>query len=361
MKSKLILSFAAFTLGAFVLVGCNAPGPEEETPPSTTVQAAVYEARLQELPLYTTAMGTVEPYKKARLSTRIMGQVLKVNVEEGDRVRSGQVLVQLDKQDITSRIEQARAMLASAQSQLENARTYFKRIERLYSKQSATKQALDDARTRFEAARAAVEAARNKVEESRANLKYSNIVAPFSGYITAKKVQSGDLASPGELLLTVEMHDSMKAVTTISEQEVGLISIGDTAWVESDVPGLGRRAARVLTVAAAGDPKTRRFRVELALKNEDGKLKSGMFARVYFRTGTIESLAVPQDAVLRRGQLTGLFILDEENRSRLRWIRLGRKSEQIVEVLSGLNPGDRVVASGVGLMREGQIVREVPL
>jgi len=174
-------------------------------------------------------------------------------------------------------------------------------------------------------------------------------------------VQSGDLASPGELLLTVEMHDSMKAVTTISEQEVGLISIGDTAWVESDVPGLGRRAARVLTVAAAGDPKTRRFRVELALKNEDGKLKNGMFARVYFRTGTIESLAVPQDAVLRRGQLTGLFILDEENRSRLRWIRLGRKSEQMVEVLSGLNPGDRVVASGVGLMREGQIVREVPL
>ena len=359
MKEKNFLGVSTLLSALLLATGCGNQGHDQQSQAVPALQAPVFTASLRQLPIFTTAMGTLEPYEKAQLATRIMGQVRRVSVEEGDRVSAGEVMIQLDSRDISSRVEQSEAGLTAAKSQFNNARAYYERIKKLYGEQSATKQALDNALTAYEAAGAAVKAAEGRVTEAGASLHYTNITAPVSGFVTSRSVQKGDMASPGIPLATVEMQDSMKILTTVSEKDVGMISVGDTVWVETDVPGLERRKARVEAVVQGADPKTRRFRVRLVAANERGKLRSGMFARVYFKTGSVETLAVPDSAIVRRGQLTGLFVLDQESRCRLRWVRLGRTSDSSVEVLSGLTPGDRVVAGGLRLLREGRTVEEV--
>ena len=361
MNAKSVSAIFILSLAVLAFTACGEKSSGSREDSSGTVSARVITVALEELPVYSTAMGTVEAFDKAVLSTRMMGQVRRVNVEEGDRVKAGQILLQLDSRDISSRIEQSKAMLAAAKSQAGNARAYFERIEKLYNEQSATKQALDNARTGFEAAEAQAKAAGEMVAEAESNLAYTNITAPFAGYVTSRTVQAGDLGSPGMPLVTVEMQDSLKVIATVSEQEVSLISPGQMVRVETDLPGLAPLEARVAAVVQAGDPGTRRFKVKLVLPNPGGVIRSGIFTRVLFKTGREQAIAVPEAAVVRRGQLTGVFVLDEQNRTSLRWVRLGRKIEDRIEVLSGLSAGDKVVSGELRLLREGQRVEGVAL
>ena len=288
-----------------------------------------------------------------------MGNVKEVMVEEGDRVRRGQALLRLDMRDLSSRIEQSEAMLVAAKSQQENAEAYYNRIKNLYEDKSATKQALDNATAQYESAGAQARAAESRIEEARSNLEYSIISAPFSGYVTSRSVDRGDMASPGIPLIVVEQQDSMKIVATLNEQDLAKVAVGDEALIETNQPGVSPRKAVVEAVVPSADPRTRSFRVKLVLENRDGALKSGMFARVLFKTGESPMVSVPREAVVRRGQLTGLYILDENGYTRLRWIRLGRESAEMLEVLSGLEADEKVVVAGDRLIFEGMKVQEV--
>jgi RND family efflux transporter MFP subunit len=218
---KIFTLFTALFLSAVLFAGCGGKKLAVERIEGGTVKAPVATVTAYRFPLYTTAMGTVEPYDRARLSTRVMGHVRSVLVDDGDRVKAGQVLLRLDSKDMTSRIEQAKAGLSAAESQLANAEAYYNRIKKLYDEQSATKQNLDNARTQYEAAKAGADAARNQVAEATSQLDYFNIKAPFSGVVASRSVDEGDMAAPGETLVTVDMQDSMKVVTTISEKDVG--------------------------------------------------------------------------------------------------------------------------------------------
>ena len=359
MKLRIFSSISLSVFTAVLFTGCGGDDAGDQARRPDTVQVPVVEVRLADFPLFTTAMATLEPYDRANIATRMMGQVTKVHVEEGDRVKKGQPLLQLDSRDVNSRIEQARAGLAAAKSQLENAEAYYNRIKRLYDQQSATKQNLDNALNQYEAAKAGAQAAESRVTEAASQLDYAVIRAPFDGFVTGRSMQAGDMGSPGVPLVTVEMQDSLKVITTVSEMDVANISPAGSAWVESDVPGFGRRLARIESVVPAGDPSTRRFKVRLVLPNQDGAVKSGIFARVLFQTGSTQAVSVPEEAVVRRGQLTGLFVVGPDSLTRLRWVRLGRTSGGMVEILSGVAPGDRVVAGSLRLLREGQKVQEV--
>jgi RND family efflux transporter MFP subunit len=355
MKFFTVLTFSVFT-AMLLSSGCGSKDLAVEQTVGGTVQAPVVTATAGEFPLYTTAMGTVEPFDRARISTRVMGHVRSVPVQEGDRVRAGQVLLRLDSRDASNRIEQAKAGLAAAESQFKNAEAYYNRIKKLHEEQSATEQHLDNALTQYEATKAGASVSRNQLAEARNQLDYFNIKAPFGGFVTSRTVDVGDMGAPGAPLVTVEMQDSLKIVTTLSERDVGKVTAGQSVLVEI---GKTRSQARVESVVPAGDPSTRRFKVRLVMQNEDGTLVSGLFARVLFQTGADETISVPESAIVRRGQLTGLFVLDSEQKTRLRWVRLGRSSGERIEVLSGLAAGERVVAGKLRQMREGMSVQEV--
>ena len=354
---SVILSLAV--TAAFFIAGCGKENHNVEALARGDIQARVYQVEYRHLPVYTRAVGTLNAMNSASLATRIMGQVRNVPVEIGDRVTRGQTIVELDMRDTESMVQQSRANLESAKSNLQNSRSYFRRIEKLHQERSATDQQLDDARMRLEAAEAQVQAAEGGLSGARANLDYSKLTAPFNGYVTRINVDKGDMASPGMPLVVIEQQDSMEVIATVPEREIAKIQVGQVAYIETERDEDNRIEGRVDAVVPSADPRTRTFDVKLMVNNAEKNLRSGQYVKILMETGSARTIAVPTDAVVRRGQLTGLYTVDESGLSRLRWVQLGRSSEDMVEVLSGLNEGDKVIIPESHLLREGLKVTEV--
>jgi RND family efflux transporter MFP subunit len=340
-----IVQASNFLVAAALLLPAPGCGSRHTDIPAENRASVVTETRvaaLAEVPRAVQAPGSIRPWARVSPGTKILGRVEEVTVREGDRVRRGQVLVRLERRDLEAAVEQARAAVAMAEAELDRARAQHDRMRSLQSRGSVTDKNLEDAIAGFRVAEAALQQARANLSAAEVTLGYAEIRSPVSGFVTAKRVESGDMASPGAALLVVEDLARVKVALSVPE---------------SDVVGLAPGApARVTN--PSGDPASRTFDVELVLDNADGRLKSGMFARATFARGTREALLVPAGAVVRRGALEGLFVLDAERRARLRWIRTGRALDDRIEVLSGLEPGERFVVDPPLALGDGTTVAE---
>jgi len=287
----------------------------------------------------------------------MMGWVRRVHVREGDVVRAGAPLVTIDDADLRAKQEQVEAGIAEARAVLENAERMAARFERLYGEKAVSKQQLDDVLTGRDRARAGVAAAEAARAEVATHLRYLDIVAPIAGLVVRKTVEPGDMASPGQPLVVVEQVDPMKIVARVSEKDIGAVAPGDTVTVQ--VTALGEDAAwRVALdkVVPAADRFSRTFEIEARLPNAGGRLKSGMFARVLVPVAERPAVLVPREAVVERGQLRGLFVVDAQGVARLRWVRLGNDAGDRVEVLAGLADGEQIALSPERPLVEGDKV-----
>ena len=349
-----------FLVAAALLLPAPGCGSRHTDVPAEKRASVVTETRvaaLAEVPRAVQATGSIRPWARVSPGTKILGRVEEVTVREADRVRRGQVLVRLERRDLEAAVEQARAAVAMAEAELDRARAQHDRMRSLQSRGSVTDKNLEDAVAGFRVAEAALQQARANLSAAEVTLGYAEIRSPVSGFVTAKRVESGDMASPGAALLVVEELARVKVVLTVSESDVVGLATGAAARVTVDVLESSWDAA-VDRINPSGDPASRTFDVELVLDNADGRLKSGMFARATFARGTREALLVPASAVVRRGALEGLFVLDAEQRARLRWIRTGRALDDRIEVLSGLEPGERFVVDPPLALGDGTTVAE---
>ncbi len=348
-------ALVASALVATVWMGCGGesapPSQREDSAPQIVSVEAVAVA---EVPVTVEAVGTTEPYARATPGTRLLGRVAQVSIEEGDRVAKGKVLVRIEHRDLTAKRQQAAGALKEAFAVLENAESSVKRIRNLYSESAVSKQKRDEAEMAYARAQAGVAGAEGALEEVDANLGYSAVASPLDGVVIRKFVQEGDMAAPGAPLFTVEQQDSMKVVVEVSEQDLAYIRTDRPVPVSVEALGLERQG-RVEGVVPSANPRSRTFQVKVVVENGDRVVRSGMFARVQFQKDTREGLLIPEDAVVRQGQLQGVFIVSG-NRARLRWVRLGKRFGTRVEVLSGLEAGDRVVTSGGDGLSEGRRV-----
>ncbi len=247
--------------------------------------------------------------------TKILGRVAAVPVRQGDRVERGQLLAKIESRDLEAAVAQGEAALQMAQAQLDNARAQDARMRDLHSRGSVTDKALEDATTGFRVAEAAVAQAEANLAAARVHLSYAEVRSPLAGWVVAKRVEAGDMTSPGAAMFTVEDLSRVKIEVSVPEAEVVDLAEGGDAEVEVS----GRRiAATIDRIVPAGDPATRTFTVQLLLDNPEGGvppegdkwiMKSGMFARVSFEHGERTALRVPASAVVRRGQLEGLFVV----------------------------------------------------
>lgn len=209
-------------------------------------------------------------------------------------------------------------------------------MERLFAVESVAKQELDNASRAFKVAEAGKQAALAK-------LSYTVIKAPFDGVITEKQVEVGELASPGQALLKMEDPQHLRLESTVAEGDLKAIARGDTISVIIDALGPEPLKGTIAQILPAGDPSTHSFLVKTDLPPTPG-LKTGMFGRMQFDKGVSASMVVPRSAVLERGQLTGVFVVGPDTIAHLRWIKVGRTLNDRMEVLSGLNVGERVLA-----------------
>lgn len=322
-----------------VACGADEPGrvpPPAEVPEVTVVHPTVTGGT-------TSFPATVQAVDRAELATRTSGTVMRVPVDVGSRVARGDVVLELDDADVNARIRRAEA-------ELERARGVLARIEPLNEDGAATDQELDDARAAFGMAEAGL-------AEARAQRAYSVLRAPFAGVVTTRAVDPGDLAQPGQPVLELAGSGGLEVGADLPASREGRVAIGDTLVLVS--PETGRRIPVVVArVSPALEAATRRFRVEAPLPADarEAGLVPGDYVRLEVDEPDRSTLWVPERAIVRRGQLTGVFTVERDT-ARLRWIRPGSRSVDAVEVLAGLAPDEPVVVDPPAGLEDGAAVR----
>ncbi len=346
----------AIMLAGVLLSGGCSRSSETNEPLSKDVRCEVGQVGRTSVPRYVTATGSLEAAQSVMVSTRMMGWVKRIHVTEGQRVRKGDPLLSIDDTDLMAKKAQAEAGIAEAQAVLANAEKMAARFENLYADKSVSKQQLDDVLTGRDRAAAGVKMAEAGLRELKVHLSYLDLVAPIGGVVGRKMVEEGDMANPGMPLLILEETAAMKVVAHIGEKDVSAVGAGDPVTIE--VTSLaGATFESVLDkVIPTANPGSRTYDIEAVVPNGDGRLRSGMFARVMIPVDSREAVLVPEDAIVRRGQLTGVWTVADDGTAHLRWIRPGRVHEGRVEVLSGLDGGETVVLSHDQPLVEGDRV-----
>lgn len=294
--------------------------------------------------------GRLEATELAQISTRVMGNIDKLHVKVGDQVRSGQVLVTINNQDMSAKRAQTEALIAEAEANLHNAQKDYNRFTVLFNQQSASEKELDNVTLQFNAAKARVDAARQMRNEVNAMMNYTTLVAPFTGTIIQKSAEPGTLAQPGMPILTIEKKDSYQVTAAIPETEISKVKLKDKArlYIKSaDRTILGS----VTEINPSSQLSGGQYIVKISLPEKvyEG-LYSGMYVNVFIEgadhpKNIVEKtkVLVPQSAIVYKDQLEGLYTVSNTGTALLRWVRLGKVYGQDVEVLSGLNPSEQFI------------------
>lgn len=327
----------ALIAGSSVAIACGGePAPDRLGGAAEVPEGRVVEVRDTTLAAVLEAAGTAEPIQRAVLSTRLMGTVTAVLVREGDRVRARQVLARVDARDIAAKRDRAAAGLAEAEAVRREAETQAGRFRALYADSAATRAQLDAAETGLARAEAAVVSARAAARELEALGAYAELRAPYAGTVSRRSVDPGAFVSPGAPIVTVEDASRLRIGVVVAPGVAAGLEPG--AGVEGTVEGR-TVVGRVEGTAPAPGAL---YRVNAVIENPRGDLPSGAAATLRLPQGTRAAILVPQQALVREGDLTGVRISTEAG-AVLRWVRLGSPVGDQVEVLSGLRSGDRVL------------------
>ena len=338
--------FSRLTLVAVViLAGCGKPeedvaGPAASSPAVPVVVASV---SVQTLWDEEEVVGNVEAAQREVLSAKVTGVIDAVKVAPGARVQRGTALATIDAREIKARLDSALAAQDQAQKD-------FARIERLLQSGSSTRQEFDAATTRLRTADASL-------VEARTMLQYTGITAPFDGVVTRKLVEVGDLATPGKPLLEMENSSLLRFECEIPEALLDRVNMGSDLPVRVDAAGaeLNGKISEIAPSASAG---SRTFLVKLDLPAAE-KLRAGQFGRVRVPVRERPALLVAESAVVRRGQIESVFVV-EEGKARLRLVKSGRQMNGKIEILSGLSGGESVVVRDAHLLTDGVSVEATP-
>jgi RND family efflux transporter MFP subunit len=357
-------------IAALVLYGCGEkvpPGTAAVKRPVVTGVALETVAPVSVKAYYETS-GTVRAKNTSLIASRVMGAVTAVNVREGDRVTAGQVLVLLDDRDAVQRQAAAQAALQEARQAQEAAgadrdlaRVTFARYKNLYLEKVITRQEMDEMENRLRKAelgyaRAGEGTARAlaALEEARINLGFTRVRAGEAGVVTEKKIDAGSLAAPGAPLLTIEDASAYRLEAHVDERLRGLVKAGGPVQVIFD-PARPPAQGVIGEVVPAVDPATRSFLIKINLK--DPSVRSGLFGRVLIPEGAREALLVPRQALVEKGQLLGVYVVDPGNVMTYRLVKTGRPYGEKMEVLAGLRAGEKIVVQGLDRAVDGGLLK----
>ncbi|HKW89174.1 MAG TPA: efflux RND transporter periplasmic adaptor subunit [Candidatus Acidoferrales bacterium] len=356
-----------------VLGGCSNEHRAEASAPETLRDAEMVVVQRTTVPDWLEVVGTVHAAQSSHESSQMVGQILEIRVHEGDRVQAGQVLATIDDAQPRAAVDQANAsvtaaenQLSAADSELALAQATLTRFEQLYEKKPISAQEFEEIKTRCESAaarrnsaRAGLAQANAILAQARTSLEYTRIRAPFSGIVTEKLVDAGTLSSPGMSIFTIEDTRHFRLEVTVDESEIGSIRIGQPVPVMLDVMGTSQLSGRIAQIVPAIEPASRSFLVKLELP-PNTRIRSGLFGRAHFQRGQRFALLIPRAAVVTRGQLEGVYVVDSNHTAELRYVTLGQSAGEKVEVLSGLQDGDTIVAAPQGRELGGKKVASRP-
>lgn len=300
--------------------------------------------------------GTVTSDNVVDISAKIMGYVEQLTLDPGDRVAKGRLIARIKNDESNTRTQQIEAMIDEAQVNLNAIQKDHDRIERLIAQNSATQKELDDITTQLDVTKARLKQLESSKREAGIMNSYSDIIAPISGNVVAKYLDNGEMAAPGHPIITIASGGDQVIRISVPENYINRISkktevfyknSEDQDWKEGSI-------TEINTSAMYGQ-----YEAKIGLPGETSYL-DGMYMRVRIPMASKansqtsnEGIRVPKNAIIERGQLTGIFVPSDQNTALLRWVTLGETSGDEVEILSGLAPGERFILDANSRLMNG--------
>lgn len=354
MNRRLILAAAMAFAGL-----TNAPvWAKADVAAVKSVEAQTSVAFAQEVSLD----GVVEAVRQATLSAQVPGAIVSLNVKAGDRVRAGQELLRIDASAAQQNVAGSSAQLEAAQANLRVASKELDRQKQLFQKQYISQGALERAQAQFDAAQAQMQVQQAQTRAAQTQTGFFSVRAPFNGVVSDVPVTLGDMAMPGRPLVTLHDPSAMRVSAAVPQSMMESVRQQLKA-VRYDIAGHTSVASASVQLLPAVDPVTHTAQLRVTLSAGTEGLVPGMFARVWVpassvnettRNGTkdiaqVGRVFLPLTAIVRRAEMTGVYVVDAQGKPRLRQVRLGRSTGQTVEVLSGVSAGEQVVTEPASL------------
>lgn len=366
MKNRTLILSGLVLAIAGGLSGCSSDAKVDASTPEV-VRRSVITATTTEVPDTLEAVGTVRAFQTSQLSSQATGIITQVRVREGDRVHRGEALALIDQSAPSAALDRAVATeaaaaneLAAAEADLQLAESTLTRYQILYDKQIIARQQFDEVKARQQStlahrdlARAAQLQAKAAATEAKAVLDFTRVTAPFDGVVTERKLDPGAMASPGLAILTVEDVSRYRLEASVNENDLRYVRLGDRVPVSIDALGNTQLTGRVMQIVPAADASSRTFIVKVELPGNNA-VRSGLFGHAQFSRGQKRALLIPQTAIVDRGQLQSAYVVDASGLASLRYITLGRIADTQVEILAGVQSGERIVAQPGGVDLSGK-------
>lgn len=336
MNSSRLLLVAIGSIGLLTACGHSAPEGKaaKRMPTFATAVATSADGRSEQV-----WDGVVEAVNQATISAQTSGRVIELPYDVNDTVEQGTVIVRFTDVEQKSAKSRAQSQIASAQASYNEAQASYQRIAEVYERKLVAKAQLEQERARRDSAKAALDAARAQLSEVGQQMDYTVLRAPYSGIVTERHVQIGESVRPGQPLITGVSLKDLRVSVQVPQSAIAPIRKFQAADVQLGGDGSDRVAASKVTVFPYADPATHTFTVRLELSGENTGLFPGMTVKAAFATGDIKRLLVPATALVARGELQGIYVVDGSN-VRLRQIRSGHRLGDSIEILSGLVAGE---------------------
>ena len=291
--------------------------------------AETYTVELKKVASRVDVVGTVTAEEKVHLSSRISAYVSEVNVQTGTKVEKGQTLIELDSREIQEK-------LTAAKINLKQSKTEYDRTLNLYKKNAATEQALTADEHRYSSAQ-------SQVAEIKVMLTFTKIKAPIAGIVTERKIEAGDLANPGQVLVRVYDPRKMRLEVPVPVRLIEKFSLNQTVDVTLDRP-TGPFKGQVSEIVGEIDPSSRTQKVKIRIERKKDDILPGTFGRVWVHENPRNAVVIPANAVTMVGQLEMVNVVQNDRVLR-RMVKTGPSFGEQVEILSGLSAGDVILVS----------------
>lgn len=322
-----------------------------QTAAAELTTAAVREAQGQGAYV---AEAVVEAVRQTAIAPQVSGRITQLMVKAGDTVQKGQVLLRIDAQAAVQQAHASQAQVNVAQAQLEVARKELERQQQLFRKQYISQAALDQAQAQFKATEATVKGMTAQANAAGTQTGFYTLVAPFNGRVASVDAELGDMAMPGKTVLILFDPTAMRVLANLPQSKLALLK--DKAPVAVELPGLAGTQQSLtsssLTVLPSANATTHTVPIRVGLPTTPAAILPGMFARVSFplQADGQKHLLIPAQAVIHRTELDAVYVVSQ-GKALLRQVRLGESVGKELEVLSGLNAGERVALDPVAASR----------
>jgi multidrug efflux pump subunit AcrA (membrane-fusion protein) len=391
-----------FCLGALFACGHNDNRNKNKKQPVFQPVLEGIVIKPSTVPLYYEAIGTIRAKTKAALSSKIAGQIKQINVIEGSEVKAGDLLLEIDDREVIEKLNQAKAALASTEKALEGiqaainqaeaqqkqaeadfslAQASYSRYEDLSTQKIISIQEFDSIKAKRQMSEAQLTAAQegvsrlksqkeglamslaraqSEVKETEVLKSHTKMMAPFSGIIIKKYADAGAFAVPGTPLLEIEDPEGFRLEVDVREEEfANQVEIGREVPVQIDALGESLINGTVVEASPSADPLSRTFRVKVALPRQPG-IKTGMYGKALCPREERQTILIPKEALIKRGQLEQVFSVDESQTAHLRLVKTGKTFGDHLEILAGLQSGDTIIINPkLGLKDRSKVTVEI--